>query len=118
MPNTAPILASTIICAVDQNGNPVRIVVDTTYDPPRIVVAGLVTSNEGLPGIYTEKHAYDGNGIEIYQGWASPGTATSSAGWAIARYSYSGTMVTAKEWADGTTAFTKIWDSRAGYTYA
>ena len=114
---TNPLLASTIICAVDQNGAPVRIVADTTYDPPRILVHGLMTGNTGLPGVYTEIAEY-ASGLLIYQGWAAPGTATSSASWAIVKYTYSGTAWTNKQWAGGAAAFNKTWDGRAGHSYS
>lgn len=50
----------------------------------------------------------------VYLGKALPGSATSDAAWQIKRYNKSaGTMT----FADDVTAFTKIWDSRTGYTY-
>jgi hypothetical protein len=55
----------------------------------------------------------------IYYGEATPGTASSSAGWAIRKFVYDvNNTMTAMQWADGTAAFVKIWDDRANYTYS
>ena len=56
----------------------------------------------------------DDGSTYLYVGEANPGTANSSTGWRIKRYTQSD--LTGK-WADATSAFTKIWDNRATYTY-
>lgn len=66
---------------------------------------------------YTVKIEYSGAN-PIYIGKALPGTASSSAGWQIQKLTYSGSNVTDVQWAGSSLAFTGIWDSRAGYTYA
>jgi uncharacterized membrane protein len=119
-----PGLGSRIIAGIhtelDSNGQviPVAIYVDRTYSPPRLLVHSLSTSNGGLPGIYTEKMEYDGNYLLIYHGFASPGTATSAAAWSIVKYTYTGTQITDKKWAGGSTAFSQIWDNRASLSYS
>jgi hypothetical protein len=50
----------------------------------------------------------------IYSGEALPGTLSSVAEWRISRTTKA-TLET--RWADSVTTFTKIWDSRTGYTY-
>jgi len=55
----------------------------------------------------------------IYRGLAEPGTATSAAAWRICKYIYDANgNVTQIDWADGVNTFTKIWDSRDGYSYS
>lgn len=52
----------------------------------------------------------------FYLGKASPGTATSSATWQIAKIDESsGTVVT---WCDGDTEFNNIWDNRESLSYS
>ena len=55
----------------------------------------------------------------LYQGEAEPGAGTNEAKWRIRKYTYNaqGNPVQI-DWADGTHAFTKIWDSRDGYSYS
>lgn len=50
----------------------------------------------------------------VYLGKALPGSATSDAAWQIKRYNKSAGHMS---FADDVTTFTKIWDSRTGYTY-
>jgi hypothetical protein len=53
-------------------------------------------------------------GSIIYTGEATPGTATSAAGWRIKKYDLTGIS---GKYADSVTTFTKVWDDRATYTY-
>jgi len=54
-----------------------------------------------------------------YRGLAAPGSATSAAVWRICKYIYdSNGLVTQIDFADGVNTFTKIWDSRDGYSYS
>lgn len=52
-----------------------------------------------------------------YLGKAQIGSATSDSSWQIQKISVSGTVTTIA-WADGTDAFTNVWDDRASYTYS
>ena len=54
----------------------------------------------------------------IYEGFAEPGTAVSAAGWLIRRYTWDGANNTKVEYANGETAFDKIWDNRATYSFS
>lgn len=66
---------------------------------------------------WTTKMAYSGNNV-IYIGESQPGSSTSAAVWRIKMLTYNASnMVTDIKWAGGTSAFTKIWDSRTSYTY-
>jgi hypothetical protein len=67
---------------------------------------------------YVKRFDYDGNGNVIYAGMAAPGTATSDAGWAIQRYTYTGSNVTLLQWAGGTNRLGAIWDNRAALAYS
>lgn len=66
---------------------------------------------------YTTRMEYDGTKV-LYVGEAQPGTATSSPNWRIKKLTYSGNLVTQIDWAGGSNAFDKIWDSRTSYTYS
>ena len=118
-----PAKGSFIICGVrpakdsNQEYVPLRISVDDSYDPPRVLVHALGTFNQGLPSSYTEAYESSSNRV-VYHGFASPGTAKSAAGWAIRKFIYSGFDVTDVQWAGGTAAFNSVWDNRASYTYS
>lgn len=66
--------------------------------------------------------AYTAEGRQEYIGMAYPkasGTTDSEAIWSIYKLTYdSSGRNTHRYYADGTDAFTKVWDSRASYTYA
>lgn len=70
---------------------------------------------------YTKLYDYDGSGNLIYEGFSKSvnNAATSAALWAIKQYAYAtvagSSVVSASKWAQG--GETKVWDSRAGYTY-
>lgn len=121
---------------------PCRIVVDTVYDPPRLIVElpdralrnlGVVSIaagsfvignvNTGLSGIYTE--AFDNTGGNsgtsvLYHGWAAPGTSKATAGWAIVKFSFdAGTdTVSDIQWAGGAATFATSWNNRAAASYS
>lgn len=59
------------------------------------------------------KLEYDGSDNLIYEGKAEAGTATSSNGWLIRKYTWSGSNVTARQWAP----FNSVWDDRASLSY-
>lgn len=61
----------------------------------------------------------DDTGTTLYQGWAVPGTATSSAAWRIRRVVSSGTPTdTSITFADGDDSFNNVWDNRTGLSYS
>ena len=66
---------------------------------------------------YEERYAYNSSNMVEYVGRAPVGSATSASVWQIYKLEYTNNMVTAKKWADNTSAFTKVWDDRTGYTY-
>lgn len=53
----------------------------------------------------------------IYVGTARPNTATSASTWQIKKLVTSGGNVS-YVYADGSSAYNKIWDNRAGYSYS
>lgn len=66
---------------------------------------------------YIIKYDDAGSGI-TYIGKAAVGTSVASAGWQIKRLDESSTPDFDVLFADGVSTFTKVWDSRAGYTYS
>jgi hypothetical protein len=70
-----------------------------------------------LSSTYTTKMELSGDNI-VYLGQALPGSAVSAAVWRIQKFLYSGANVTDLLWADGTNAFSKIWNDRATYSYS
>ncbi len=97
---------------------PLRIVVDDSYDPPRLLAHVLGNLNNALPGVYTEAYAYDASSNLEYLGWAAPGSSKAAAVWAIVKYTYTGATITDKQWAGGAATFDQIWDNRTGLTYS
>lgn len=68
---------------------------------------------------YITRRAYDANDRVEYVGQARPGVASDAVGWRIQEWTRNAEgRMTFVGWADGTDAFTKIWDSRADYTYS
>lgn len=63
--------------------------------------------------------SFDSSNREQYVGIATTGTPINEAKWSIYKLEYSATTggVSKKRYADGTDDFTKIWESREGYTY-
>ncbi len=61
---------------------------------------------------------YDGSGNPVYLGEGVPGTATSDAAWRIRKVTWLAGNAVSIKWAEGTTLFDKVWDSRATYTYS
>lgn len=65
---------------------------------------------------FAYRAAYDANSNVEYEGWAAPGSATSSAVWIVAKHTYdSNNRLTATQWAatSGSPAadFDQIWDN-------
>lgn len=67
----------------------------------------------------TKKIDYVGGTSAIYIGSAKPGTAVSASAWAIQKLTYDGNgNVTDVQWAGGVSDATKVWNSRASYSYS
>ena len=65
---------------------------------------------------YRAENASDGN--PIYEGFAAPGTADATAGWAIRKITVdSNGGITEQRWADGEFAFTKKWTLNSTYDF-
>jgi hypothetical protein len=61
---------------------------------------------------------YDGSNNLIYLGKAKSNTAGSDAAWSIVAFTYSGTNMVTKRWANGNTAQNNIWDNRVSLSYS
>lgn len=62
---------------------------------------------------------YDGNGNQIYVGWAQPGTLSSSPTWRIMQENYNGSnQQTSVKWPNASTGFAFVWDNRTTYSYS
>lgn len=61
---------------------------------------------------------YDGSNNPVYIGFAEPGSATSDPAWLIRKLTWSGSNVTAIQYANGSTVFNSIWDNRASLSYS
>lgn len=77
-----------------------------------VSIAAAVTTNAPI-----ERLDFGGTQYPVYVGKAAPGSATSSAVWSIAKYTYVGTSLSSITYAGGG-AFNQVWDNRAGLTYA
>jgi len=75
----------------------------------------LQTTMEG----YKTRIEYSGSN-PLYVGFALPGTAEDTAGWAIRKMTASGSNITETNWCDGDTKFDNKWSERAdpGHTYS
>ena len=73
------------------------------------------SSEEEMP--YAKRTDYISDDV-FYRGSAVPGTATTAAGWRIARVTISADGDSTEEWASGNALFTKVWNDRASYTYS
>lgn len=109
------LLENNIVSVFSSGESTVTVEADTNI--VEIVSAGP----QGPAGLGAEEELYDmeidsSNPSAVYIGYASPGTAKSSASWRIKKVSDSGTSVSV-EWAGGTANFVNIWDNRASYTY-
>jgi hypothetical protein len=93
-----------LMVQLDANGNPIG----TATNP---LVARDATD-------YTQALEYDVSSNLIYHGRAAPGSATGAPSWQIKKFSYSGTNLTAVQYANGSSAFTAIWDNRATLGYS
>jgi hypothetical protein len=93
-----------------------------TAGPFQKVFAQILDSNNEVldnNSQLTQSIENNSSGMAVYIGEAAPGTAKNAAGWRIKKISYdSSNAVTDIQWANGTNTFTKVWDSRAGYSYS
>lgn len=69
-------------------------------------------------GALTERLENDGSGLPLFHGFARPGTATSAAGWRIKKFTYTNSVVTLIQWADGNGDFDNVWNDRSGLSYS
>lgn len=67
----------------------------------------------GTDLLLTQAIAYNGSNLTEYIGYALPGTSKSSPKWLIKKLTYSGSLVTDIQFANGVIAFDQIWDNRA-----
>jgi len=68
---------------------------------------------------FTMKFDYDGNGNQIYVGWAQTGSLSSDTAWRIMQQTFNGSnQVTDIKWPGGSTGFGSVWDNRTTYTYS
>jgi len=68
---------------------------------------------------FINKFDYDGNGNQIYVGWAQPGALSSESSWRIMQQTFNGSnQLTDIKWPNGSTGFSFIWDNRASLSYS
>ena len=68
---------------------------------------------------FTMAFDYDGNGNQIYVGWAQTGTLQSETGWRIMQQTFNGAnQLTSLQWPNGSTGFGLIWNNRTTYSYS
>lgn len=73
----------------------------------------------GLTQKFAKVASGNGVGQIEYQGFAYPGTASSTSGWAIRKFTYdSASFCTDMQWAGGSDALTNIWDNRSVLSYS
>ena len=68
--------------------------------------------------LLTQAIAYNGSNLTEYIGYALPGTPKASAKWLIKKLTYSGSLVTDIQFANGVIAFNQVWDDRASLSYS
>ena len=74
----------------------------------------IISAINSLGGSVKYDSRLDNGATYMYVGEALPGSLDSDAVWRIKRY----VQATLQgDWADGTEAFTKVWNDRATYTY-
>jgi len=78
----------------------------------------VVSMIQNINDRYIQALAYDGNGLVQYIGYAVPGSAKSLAEWQIRKLTYSGVNLTDVQFANGSIAFSNVWDNRASLSYS
>ena len=76
-----------------------------------ILEGEIVGSSSGY-----QTYADEVDASNTYVGESAPGVAVTTAAWRIKKVVVAGTITTVK-YADGVSTFTKIWNSRTGYSY-
>lgn len=61
---------------------------------------------------------YDVSNNPIYLGWAAPGSSESATVWRIARNTFTGSNMMARNFPSGSPAFGYSWTNRASYSYS
>lgn len=92
-----------LLSGINKSRGPVLV----TFDQPITVIPGEAAPVTTL---------IDVDGDTSYYGFATPGTATSAAGWKIQRQ-VDVTPDTEFRWADGDKEFDNVWDDRATLSY-
>jgi hypothetical protein len=83
-----------------------------------LIVAPGAEGFSVTPVRYTTEFDFTGDSL-VYFGQALPGSSTGSAVWQIRKFTYDGSNnLASMVYADGESAFTKTWTSRAGYSYS
>lgn len=69
--------------------------------------------------LLTQKMENNASGQPLYLGWARPGSAVGDEAWLIKKFTYDASgFITDIQFAGGTNAFDKSWNSRGSYTYS
>ena len=86
-----------------------------TYDPnAKLKIAGRI------PDLFIQRSALvSGSTWKVeYVGFAKPGTAEDEAGWMIIKQTFVGNVMTERNFAGGSAAFTNKWSLKETYTYS
>lgn len=67
--------------------------------------------------VLAERFEYDGSGLEVYRGYAEPGTAEIDTKWRIEKREYTGSTNMVVKYPDGIPDFKFQWSLRATYNY-
>jgi len=68
--------------------------------------------------LMTQAFAYNGSNLTEYVGYAIPGTNKAAPKWLIKKLTYSGSLVTDIQFANGVIAFDSVWNDRASISYS
>ncbi len=71
-----------------------------------------------VDGAMARRLSYTSDGFTEYEGWAAPGSSTSSAVWRIKKNIWSNRRLTAIQWADGDTDFNNVWTNPSSLSYS
>lgn len=92
-------------------------------DPERVIVEVGIPGPAGAPGIaeedmpYAKRTDFVGDSV-IYKGRAAPGAIDTDPVWQISRLTIGEGGDVVEEWASGSAAFNKVWDTRAALSYS
>ena len=65
---------------------------------------------------YQYRYEFSG-GFILYEGVGMPSANKSGTGWVIRKHTNNGSQITSVSFADQSTAFDKVWNNRADYSY-